>query len=85
MKKQGYWAKLLVSKTDWKNHYSQHNYTYLGEVDNKVVAGFLTVDKPDGRTIKYVASDEEILIMDNHRRAMRIHPLPLESNVNNSY
>jgi len=69
------WIKKLITVAEWKNHYSQHSaYCFLEKEKNGIWIGFLVADIIPFNCQE--CTDEEILQIDNYRRAYNIRPFP---------
>lgn len=77
-----HWVVRLVSKLEWANAYSKNNsYCWLGEEEGKVKIGYLIAGDYISSRHRF-CSDEELLQIDNYRKAKNIYPRPFEEITN---
>ena len=71
------WTSKQVSKTDWKNYYSEiSSYTFLKDTGSGILIGFITVgDIPSN--CEEITDVELLRIIDCHRRQASLYPFPL--------
>ena len=83
MKTNYKWVENIISKTGWKNHYSQiGSYTFLEEVDGGIKIGYLVAHDPKEGIMSdklEIINEEYLRRIDLHRRATNTHPFPLET------
>ena len=72
-----FWVKKLVKTKEWENWYSRDDsYTFLNAEGSGVWIGFLVPHHIPSDCLE--CEDEEIVQIDQHRRAKNIRPFPLK-------
>jgi cytochrome c5 len=78
------WVKKLVTKEDWNKKYKDGNYTLLSDQGSSKLVGFLIGQKEEELNMPLKSgvadcSDEDLRVIDLHRRSANIYPRPLEA------
>lgn len=73
-----HWTSKKVSKTDWREYYSNiSTYTFLEDKGDGILIGFIsTPDIPRG--CEEITDIEHLRIIDIHRKQANIGPSPLK-------
>lgn len=78
---KSFWVSKMVSLREWTNHYSQNSsYCKFGMTGvgkgKQIGVGFVVAHAiPQGCQL---CTDEELMMIDEYRRANNIHPMPFK-------